>query len=77
MARAPIDVDLPLSATSSCETIRLTLSASRGCARAGSCCCPLLELDPALASPTGTKLKDALDALREGPGRAASAPRPG
>ena len=61
----PIDLDLLLLGDAELETDRLTLPHPEVRSRR-FVLLPLLELDPALALPDGTKLKDALDALGKG-----------
>ena len=61
----PIDLDLLLLGDVELETERLTLPHPEVRSRR-FVLLPLLELDPALALPDGTKLKDALDALGKG-----------
>ena len=61
----PIDIDLLLLGDVELETDRLTLPHPEVRSRR-FVLLPLLELDPALSLPDGTKLKDALDALGKG-----------
>jgi 2-amino-4-hydroxy-6-hydroxymethyldihydropteridine diphosphokinase len=60
----PLDVDLLLLGDLELETERLTLPHPQVTAR-GFVLVPLLELDPELALPDGTRLGDALSALGE------------
>jgi 2-amino-4-hydroxy-6-hydroxymethyldihydropteridine diphosphokinase len=61
----PLDVDLLLLGGLELETARLTLPHSEVTTRR-FVLAPLLELDPDLALPNGTRLADALAALPEG-----------
>ncbi len=61
----PLDVDLLLLGELELETERLTLPHPEVTSRR-FVLAPLLELDPALALPDGTKLADALAALSSG-----------
>ncbi len=61
----PIDLDLLFLGDVEMTTDRLTLPHPEVRSRR-FVLLPLLELDPALALPDGTKLKDALDALGKG-----------
>lgn len=65
----PLDVDLLLLGDIELETERLTLPHREVTSRR-FVLAPLLELDPALALPDGTRLADALDGL--GPGQRVS-----
>ena len=61
----PLDVDLLLLGDLTLETERLTLPHPQAASRR-FVLVPLLELDPDLALPDGTKLADALAGLPEG-----------
>lgn len=61
----PIDIDLLMLGDVELKTGRLTLPHPEVRSRR-FVLLPLLELDPALALPDGTRLKDALDALGKG-----------
>ena len=61
----PIDIDLLLLGDVELETGRLTLPHPEVRSRR-FVLLPLLELEPALSLPDGTKLKDAIDALGKG-----------
>jgi 2-amino-4-hydroxy-6-hydroxymethyldihydropteridine diphosphokinase len=61
----PLDVDLLLVGEIELETERLTLPHPQVTARR-FVLVPLLELDPELALPDGTRLRDALERLGEG-----------
>jgi 2-amino-4-hydroxy-6-hydroxymethyldihydropteridine diphosphokinase len=61
----PLDIDLLLLGDLELSTPRLTLPHREVAARR-FVLVPLLELDPGLALPDGTRLADALDALGEG-----------
>jgi 2-amino-4-hydroxy-6-hydroxymethyldihydropteridine diphosphokinase len=61
----PIDLDLLLLGDVELETERLTLPHPEVTSRR-FVLVPLLELDPGLALPDGTRLADALDSLGEG-----------
>jgi 7,8-dihydro-6-hydroxymethylpterin-pyrophosphokinase len=61
----PLDLDLLLLGEIELQTERLTLPHPQVSARR-FVLVPLLELDPELALPDGTRLAEALDALGEG-----------
>jgi 2-amino-4-hydroxy-6-hydroxymethyldihydropteridine diphosphokinase len=61
----PLDIDLLLLGDLELETERLTLP-HREVTRRRFVLAPLLELDPELTLPDGTRLRDALDALPDG-----------
>ena len=64
-APRPLDVDLLLLGDIELETERLTLPHREVTSRR-FVLAPLLELDPELSLPDGTRLADALDALEPG-----------
>jgi 2-amino-4-hydroxy-6-hydroxymethyldihydropteridine diphosphokinase len=70
----PLDVDLLLLGDLELQTERLTLPHSE-VSRRRFVLVPLLELDPELALPDGTRLADALAVLPEGEGVVLSAER--
>jgi 2-amino-4-hydroxy-6-hydroxymethyldihydropteridine diphosphokinase len=63
----PVDLDLLLLGAIEMETGRLTLP-HREVTTRRFVLAPLLELDPELALPNGTRLRDSLDALGPGQG---------
>ena len=68
----PLDVDLLLLGELELETERLTLPHPQVTSRR-FVLVPLLELDPELALPDGTRLREALTRLGEGSGSSRSA----